>query len=128
MLLVSNLANTKLREKLKNDWDPGTCELIWEYSARAFQWIPIWQGLDGFQKYLHYCALAKVALSLEGLTNSDLEYPTFHWNNSRKGRFSQFSWLRYSDLFIQAMQLYMFQVLVPAAKFQAFGSYIGKKP
>ena len=33
----------------KNDWNPGTWVLIWEYSARAIQWIPAWQGLDFFQ-------------------------------------------------------------------------------
>ena len=34
---------------LKNDWNPCTLVLIWEYSARAIQWIPTWQRLDGWQ-------------------------------------------------------------------------------
>ena len=53
-------------KKLKNDRNPGLWVFIWEYSARANQWIPTWQGLDGYQKSLHPCALRKVALALEG--------------------------------------------------------------
>ena len=54
LTLVANLANTKLcKEYTKKTTD--TWVLIWEYSAIAFQWIPIWQGLDGFQKSLHSC-------------------------------------------------------------------------
>ena len=48
LLLVANLANTKWNEILKNDWNPGKWVLIWEFSARATQWIPIWQGSDVF--------------------------------------------------------------------------------
>ena len=51
-------------KKLKNEWNPGNGVLIWEYSARAFQWIPTWQGLDGFQKSLHPCALNESSLSI----------------------------------------------------------------
>ena len=39
-------------KNLKNDQNPGKWVLIWEYSARAFLWIPAWQGLDGFRKTL----------------------------------------------------------------------------
>ena len=35
--------------------------LIWEYSSR----VPTWQGLDGFQKYLHLFALDQSNLSIE---------------------------------------------------------------
>ena len=45
MLLVANLANTKWCKKLINDWNPSTWVLIWQYSARAIQWIPTWQSL-----------------------------------------------------------------------------------
>ena len=38
--------------------------LIREYSGTTFQWIPTWQGLDGFQKYLRLCALDEVSLSI----------------------------------------------------------------
>ena len=56
-LLVANLVNRKLSEKkLRNDRSPGTWVLIWEYSSRAIQWIPTWQGLGVFQKSLHPCA------------------------------------------------------------------------
>ena len=51
MLLVANLANTKWCKKPK-------------YSARAIQWIPIWQGLDDFQKSVHSCALDESSLSI----------------------------------------------------------------
>ena len=57
-------------KKLKNDWNPGKWVLIWKYIARAFQWIPTWQGLDDFQICLRHCALGEVALALEGLSHS----------------------------------------------------------
>ena len=38
--------------------------LFWEYSARAFQWIPTWQGLNGFWKSFRPCALDKSSLSI----------------------------------------------------------------
>ena len=77
MLLVANLANTKWSKKPEN-WNPGTWVLIWEYSARAMQWIPTLQGLDSFQKSLHPCALDKSSLSIERVN----PYPAKH-NNSR---------------------------------------------
>ena len=45
---------------MKDDWNPGTWVLIWEYSARAFRWTPTWQGLDA----LHPCALDESSLSI----------------------------------------------------------------
>ena len=42
-----------MQKNLKNDWNPAKWVHIWEYSARAIQWITAWQGLDGFQKSLH---------------------------------------------------------------------------
>ena len=32
-----------MMEKPENDCNPGKWVLIWEYSARAIQWIPKWQ-------------------------------------------------------------------------------------
>ena len=65
MLLVANLANTKW---CKNNWKITETlphqVLIWEYSTRAVQWIPTWQGLDGFQNSLRACALDKSSLSI----------------------------------------------------------------
>ena len=58
---------------LKNDWNPGTRVLIWEYSARAIKWIPTWQGLDNFQKSLHPCAFDERSLSI-GRVNKGLHY------------------------------------------------------
>ena len=58
---VANLVNTKY---LKNYWNPVKWVLIWEYSVRAFRWIPTWQGLDIFQKSLRPCALGKSSLSI----------------------------------------------------------------
>ena len=46
---------------LKND--PGIWVLIWEYSTRAFQWIPTLQGLDGFQNLRLLVLWTKVALA-----------------------------------------------------------------
>ena len=57
MLLVTNLTNTKWCKRHEKWLKPWHMVLIWEISARAFWWIPTWQGLDGFQKYLHPSAL-----------------------------------------------------------------------
>ena len=72
--MLANLANTKYsRKNLKNDCNLDKWVLIWEYSVRAIQWIPTWQGFDFwfliFQKNLHPCALGKSSLSIgmEGL-------------------------------------------------------------
>ena len=55
-------------ENLKNGRNPGTLVLIWEYSARAIQWIPTWQGLDDFQGSLRPFILDESSLRLvEGL-------------------------------------------------------------
>ena len=43
---------------------PSKWVLICEYSARAIQWMPIWQGLDAFQ---HFGNSMKVVSALEGL-------------------------------------------------------------
>ena len=51
-------------KELKNDWNSGKWVLIWEYSARAIQWIPTWQGFDGFQKSLRSCALDQSSHSI----------------------------------------------------------------
>ena len=64
MLLVANLTKAKWCKIPENDWNNATWVLIWEYSERAIQWIPTWQGLDGF-----LCILVlwmKVASALEG--------------------------------------------------------------
>ena len=69
LLVVAYLANTKWCKNLKNDCNHGKCVLIWEYSARAFQWIPTWQGLEGFQNFLHFASLCfgrKLPLHLKG--------------------------------------------------------------
>ena len=54
-------------KNLKNDWNPGIWVLIWEHSTRAIQWIPTWQGLDGFLKSLCPCAMNKSSLSIGNL-------------------------------------------------------------
>ena len=65
MLLGINLTNAKrCKKNLKNDRNPGKLGLIWEYSARAFQWVPTRQGLDGFHKSLRHCTLDKSSLSI----------------------------------------------------------------
>ena len=57
-----------VQKNFKNNWNPGKWVLIWEYSARAFQWIPTWQGFAGFWKSLHPCALDEnIASALEGI-------------------------------------------------------------
>ena len=54
---------------MENDWNPGTWVLIWVYSAGAIQWVPTWQGVDGFKKLCVLVLWMKVALALEGLRN-----------------------------------------------------------
>ena len=61
---MANVANIKWCENLKNDRNPDKWVLICEYSARAFQWIPTWQGFNGFQKAFRPCALDKSNLSI----------------------------------------------------------------
>ena len=56
MLLLASFTSTKLCKKAEKLPSPGKRVLIWGYSARAFQWIPTRQGLEGFQKYLRTCA------------------------------------------------------------------------
>ena len=68
MLVVAYLANTKWckkPEKWLETLHMGTHlrVLIWEYSARSFQWIPTWQGLKRFQESLRPCALNESSLS-----------------------------------------------------------------
>ena len=48
----------------KNDWNHGKWVFISGYSARAIQWIPTQQGLDGFQKSLRLCDLGESSLSI----------------------------------------------------------------
>ena len=59
------------KKTLKNDWNPVKWVLIWEFHARAIQWIQIWQGLDSFQRKSRPSVLVllmKLASALEGLT------------------------------------------------------------
>ena len=66
MLLVANLATQhNAKKQLINDRNDSIWVVIWEYSARAIQWIPILQGLDSFQNFLYPCALDESSLSLE---------------------------------------------------------------
>ena len=52
----------------KNNWKM-TDTLAHGYSSEStqqeYKWIPIWQGLDGFQKHLHHCALDESGLSID---------------------------------------------------------------
>ena len=67
MLLVPKLTNTKCDKKQQvkmTETLAHTLALILEYSARAFQLIPTWQGLTGFQKPLCPCALNEISLRI----------------------------------------------------------------
>ena len=61
MLLVANFANRKWCNDFEKYLKPWHMLLIWEFSARTFQSIPTWQGLDALGAVLW----TKVAL--EGL-------------------------------------------------------------
>ena len=54
--------DAKIPEKWLKSWHIGT-HLI-EYSTRAIQWMPRWQGWDSSQKSLHPCPLDKSSLSI----------------------------------------------------------------
>ena len=69
MLLLANLPIQNDAKDLKNDWNADTWVLIWEYFTRAIQWIPAWQGIDGFQKSLRPCALDESSLSIRRVHN-----------------------------------------------------------
>ena len=71
MLLVADLAKMIQKELLKNDWNPVKWVVIWEYSVRAIQWIPLWQGLDGLQKSLHPCDFDESSLSIGRVKDYD---------------------------------------------------------
>ena len=64
MLLMSNLANTKLCKKPEKGLKPWHMVIIWDCSARAIQWIPRWQGVDGFRKIFASFCLNKNSLSI----------------------------------------------------------------
>ena len=65
-------------KKLKNYWNSGKWVLIWEYSARAFPWVPTWQSLDGFQKSLHPCALDKSSLGIGRVKQGPTQLSAVH--------------------------------------------------
>ena len=101
-LLVANLANTKWCKKpwkWFKPWHMGT-HLRREYSVRAIQWIPTWQGLDDFLKSLGSCA--KVASALEGLKS---HWSTLSWFQSR---FSSVSLLKGKPLVLQVCVHWLF--------------------
>ena len=62
---VQNHANI-----LKNHWNHGIWVLVWEYSMRAIQWVPTWQGFSNFREYLRSCVLDESSLSIELATSS----------------------------------------------------------
>ena len=76
MLLVANLVITKWCKKMKNDLNHGVWVLVWEYSARAFHWIPTWQALNGFQNFLHFSPMDKSNLSMERINQKS-------WQNNQ---------------------------------------------
>ena len=78
MLLVADFVNPKWCEKSKNDRNPGKWVLIWESSSSALLWIPTWQGLDGFQKSLHPCALDENSLSIGRVKSMHVYTIVFH--------------------------------------------------
>ena len=57
------------KKNTKNHRNLGTLVLIWGCSVRAIQWIPTWQGSDGFLKSLLYYSLDKRSLSYPMNTN-----------------------------------------------------------
>ena len=64
-------------KNLKNDLNLVKWVLIWEVSARAFQWIPTRQCLDSFQNCLRSCALDKSSLSIERANSCLTPLPGF---------------------------------------------------
>ena len=44
--------------------NPGIWLLIWDFSARAIQWVPTWQGLGGFHKSFGPWAMDESNLSI----------------------------------------------------------------
>ena len=58
-LLVANLTKAKW---CKKSWNMTETLAYSESILRG--WIPTWQGLDGFQKSLHLCALDESSLSI----------------------------------------------------------------
>ena len=66
---MASLVNVKWCEKgWKNYGNPGK----WGLRAKAFQWIPTWQSLKGFQNFLHSCAFDESSLSIERVNEPKL--------------------------------------------------------
>ena len=61
-------------------WNPSTRVPIWEYSVRAIQWIPKWQGLKMvFKKPCVLVLWMKVASALEGFKCRRVSLATVVW-------------------------------------------------
>ena len=77
-------------KKLRNDWNPGTWVLSTTHTlvfwTRAFQWIPKWQDLDGFQNMSCSCASDETSLSIKRVKDEDREWSVQNvLNNSTLG-------------------------------------------
>ena len=68
-----------MQNTLKNDWNPGIWVLIRVYLARDMMNTNMAQGLDGFQKFLHLCALDESSLSI-GRVNQETNIVTYHYD------------------------------------------------
>ena len=96
MLLVANLAKTKRckrkTEKWLKHWHIGIHLRV--YPVRAFQWIPPWQGLDGFQKRLRPCTSVGTSQpsSQQGVNSESFFPPTLTSALSQMLRTSENRW------------------------------------
>ena len=78
VLILPIQSDTK---NLKNYLNSGVWVLIWKYSARAFQWIPTWQGSNAFQNSLRPCALDESSLSPRAYSNWSLTSYRFFYSS-----------------------------------------------
>ena len=71
------------KKKRKNGWNPNKWVLIWEYSARSFQWIPTWQGSYVFQKYF-VCVCCVCLCALDKGSHGSGRVKRDVWHSCRK--------------------------------------------
>ena len=91
MLLGANLASAKLcKTTTENDRNPGTWVIIWKGPGGFIQWIPTWQGLDGFRKPICVLLWTKVtSLSIRRVFSNINHYSkakSFSKNHHLQGR------------------------------------------
>ena len=91
-----------MMQKKPEEWrKPSHMVLIWEYSVRAIQWVPTWQGLDGFQISVSLC-LDQISLSIERVNTFESLARTYNLTTAGKD-------LKYSNIWYIPEEGFLYQ-------------------